>query len=42
MNLSKFRNSGEKQEEWVIKLGEDVWDKLFEVYGVKPVFERKR
>ena len=40
--LPKFRNNGEKPEERVIKLGEAVWDKLFEVYGVKPVFERKR
>ena len=46
MTLQKWcivqRNNGEKPEERVIKLGEAVWDKLFEVYGVKPVFERKR
>ena len=39
--LPEFRNSERKPEEALIKLGETIWDRLFEIYGIKPVFEGK-
>ena len=38
--ISKIRE-GMSKKETLIKLGEAVWDKLYETYGVRPIFERR-
>lgn len=34
-------SNGMAKEEALIKLGEEVWDKLYNIYGIKPTFERR-
>lgn len=33
--------NGMAKEEALIKLGEEIWDKLYDTYGIKPTFERR-